>query len=146
MRAVIQRVREASVEVGDRKVGAIGPGLLVLLGVEEADTREDADWLAGKIAALRIFDDAGGVMNLAVNDVEGKVLAVSQFTLHAKVKKGARPSYVYAAKPEVAIPMYEYFVARLKTLVSAGVETGEFGANMQVHLINDGPVTFHLRA
>ena len=141
MRAVVQRVSEAAVDIGGKRVGEIGTGLLVLLGVEDADTREDAEWLARKIAALRVFDDAEGVMNLSVNEVGGSVLVVSQFTLHAKVKKGSRPSYIRAAKPDTAVPLYEYFVGVLRTEVNGGVETGEFGADMKVSLLNDGPVT-----
>ncbi len=141
MRAVIQRVSEAQVDIDNKTCGSIGAGLLVLVGMEEADTEEDANWLAAKISALRIFNDRDGVMNLSVNEIGGRVLAVSQFTLHAKVKKGTRPSYIHAAKPEIAIPLYEYFVLRLKAEIEAGVETGEFGADMQVKLVNDGPVT-----
>lgn len=141
MRAIIQRVSEARVVVEGQTIGEIQTGLMVLVGIETADTEEDADWLAAKIGALRIFDDADGVMNLSVNEVEGRVLAVSQFTLHAKVKKGTRPSYIRAAKPDVAVPLYEYFVLRLAAEIRAGVETGEFGADMKVHLVNDGPVT-----
>lgn len=141
MRAVIQRVSEAQVAIDGNVSGAIGAGLLVLVGIEAADSEEDAHWLAAKIGALRIFDDEAGVMNLSVNEVGGRVLVVSQFTLHAKVKKGTRPSYIHAAKPDTAIPLYEYFVHRLKAEINAGVETGEFGADMQVKLVNDGPVT-----
>jgi D-tyrosyl-tRNA(Tyr) deacylase len=141
MRAVIQRVTQASVEIEGAIKGKIGKGLLVLLGIEEADTEEDIEWLCGKISRLRIFDDENGVMNLAITAVDGEVLLVSQFTLHASTKKGNRPSYIKAARPETAIPLYEKFKLRLEKSVYKKVETGVFGAYMKVSLINDGPVT-----
>lgn len=141
MRAVIQRVTRASVEIEGKIAGEIGLGLLVLIGIENADTDEDADWLARKIGSLRIFDDAEGVMNLSVNEAGGKVLVISQFTLHAKTKKGSRPSYIHAAKPDIAIPMYEKLKDYLSVNVDNGIESGIFGADMAVSLVNDGPVT-----
>jgi len=141
MRAVIQRVREASVTIDGRVKSSIGQGLLVLLAVEDADTAEDLEWLSGKIARLRVFNDAQGVMNLAVTEVAGQVLVVSQFTLFASTRKGNRPAYTRSSKPEIAIPMYERFVQTLGTALGQPVATGEFGADMQVALINDGPVT-----
>jgi D-aminoacyl-tRNA deacylase len=141
MRAVIQRVRRASVTIGEEVFSSIGEGLLVLAGIEDADTTEDVDWLSSKIVQLRIFDDANGVMNIPVTDVNGSILAVSQFTLHAKTKKGNRPSYIRAAQPEKAIPLYDRFVERLTELTGKETKTGRFGAMMQVELINDGPVT-----
>jgi D-tyrosyl-tRNA(Tyr) deacylase len=141
MRAAIQRVREASVTVGDRTVAAIGTGLLVLCGVAPSDSKAEADWLARKIAALRIFDDDTGVMNRSVREVDGEILAVSQFTLHASTKKGARPSYSGAASPEAAKPLFDAFVAALERELGRSVPTGVFGAHMQVRLANDGPVT-----
>lgn len=141
MRAVIQRVSHASVSIGGKVKSAIGPGFLVLLGIEEADNREDADWLCRKIAGLRVFDDENGVMNRSILDTAGQVLVVSQFTLMASYKKGNRPSYIRAAGHDHAIPMYEYVVATLQELLKQPVGTGEFGADMQVELLNDGPVT-----
>jgi D-tyrosyl-tRNA(Tyr) deacylase len=141
MRAAIQRVREAVVTVDDRAVARIGAGLLVLCGVAPSDSIAEADWLAHKIVALRIFDDAAGVMNRSVRDIGGEILAVSQFTLHASTKKGARPSYSGAAPPEVARPMFDAFVAALERELERRIATGVFGAHMQVSLINDGPVT-----
>ena len=141
MIAVIQRVSKASVIIEDKTVAAIQTGLLVLLGIEVADTKEDADWLVRKIHALRIFNDDQGVMNRSLIDVEGELLVVSQFTLHASTKKGNRPSYIKAAKPEVAIPLYRYFVQQAEQLVGSKVPQGEFGADMKVSLVNDGPVT-----
>jgi len=141
MRAVIQRVSEARVVIGDAARGQIGRGLLVLVAVEDADTEADLEWLSGKIARLRIFNDAAGVMNLSVAEIGGEVLVVSQFTLFASTRKGNRPSYVRSAKPEVAIPPYEKFVARLAQDLGRPVQTGEFGARMTVSLVNDGPVT-----
>jgi D-tyrosyl-tRNA(Tyr) deacylase len=141
MRLLVQRVSEASVTIGGRQHAAIGAGLLLLLGIETTDDRTDAEWLAAKVAALRIFGDSQGVMNLSVNDVKGQVLLISQFTLHAKTKKGNRPSYIRAAHPDVAIPLYEYMVDRLQHEVHGKVATGVFGADMKVALINDGPVT-----
>lgn len=141
MRVVLQRVSSASVTIAGETVAAIKQGLLILLGVEDADTTEDTEWLTAKIAKLRIFNDAEGVMNLSVTDVEGEVIVVSQFTLHAATKKGNRPSYIKAARPEVAIPLYEAFVDQLGQLLNKPVLTGRFGADMQVALVNDGPVT-----
>ncbi len=141
MRAVIQRVSQASVTIAGTVKGAISRGLLVLLAVEDADTDEDIAWLSGKIARLRIFDDANGVMNCSVQEKEGEILVVSQFTLFASTRKGNRPSYIRSSKPEVAIPLYERFVARLTQDLGKPVQTGEFGAMMDVSLVNDGPVT-----
>lgn len=141
MRAVIQRVSEASVSIGGQIRGAIGHGLVVLLGVMEADTDEDIEWLSGKIARLRIFNDSNGVMNLSVCDVRGGILLISQFTLFASTKKGNRPSYIAAAPPPIAIPLYEKFVQRISADIGKPVATGEFGADMQISLVNDGPVT-----
>ena len=141
MRVVIQRVSEASVRIDDRLVSAIGPGMLILLGIEEEDDESDNDWLCGKISRLRIFNDTNGVMNLSINEVAGEILVVSQFTLHASTRKGNRPSYIRAARPEKAIPLYESFTTKLKEATGCTIRTGEFGAMMQVALINDGPVT-----
>ncbi|NJB87305.1 D-tyrosyl-tRNA(Tyr) deacylase [Lewinella marina] len=141
MRVLIQRVSEASVTIADSVSGQIGPGLLILLGVEDADTDEDIDWLCGKISRLRIFSDAEGKMNLSVTDIDGGLLVVSQFTLFASTKKGNRPGFTRSAGPAVAIPLYERFVARLSAEAGRPVATGEFGADMQVALVNDGPVT-----
>lgn len=141
MRVVLQRVTHASVEIDGALHSQIGRGLLVLLGIEPIDTQEDADWLVKKIAALRIFDDENGVMNRNVVDVDGQVLVVSQFTLMASYKKGNRPSYIRAARPEVAVPLYEYFVEQMAKTIGKSVETGVFGADMQVSLLNNGPVT-----
>jgi D-aminoacyl-tRNA deacylase len=141
VRALIQRVEEAKVIVNKETVGKIAKGLLVFIGIEDADTSDDIDWLTNKICNLRIFDDAEKVPNLSLIDVNGEILVVSQFTLHAATKKGNRPSYIKAAKPEIAIPLYEKFVATIQTLISSKVQTGIFGADMQVHLINDGPLT-----
>lgn len=141
MRAVIQRVSGASVKVEEEIVGEIGRGLMVLVGVEEADSEEDIQWLSGKIAQLRIFDDEAGTMNLSVKDIDGEVLLVSQFTLQASTKKGNRPSYIRAAKPEQAKKIYERMKEVLSTLLSRPVATGRFQAMMQVSLVNEGPVT-----
>lgn len=141
MRVVVQRVSEASVKIEKTVKSAIKEGLLILLGIEDADNDGDIEWLCNKIVNLRIFPDAGGVMNLSVLDATGEMLVVSQFTLHAWTKKGNRPSYIRAAKPETAIPLYEKFVARLRTLSGLNVATGEFGAMMDVMLVNSGPVT-----
>ncbi len=141
MRIVIQRVSDARVSVAGAVKGEIGPGLMVLVGVEEGDTEADADWLATKTAALRIFDDADGVMNLSVIQTGGRILAVSQFTLTASTRKGNRPSYVRAAGHHLAIPLYDRYCRRLEELTSAPVARGVFGADMQVTLTNDGPVT-----
>ncbi|MDB6123821.1 MAG: D-tyrosyl-tRNA(Tyr) deacylase [Pedosphaera sp.] len=141
MRAVIQRVMNANVVIGGNVKGAIGKGLLVLLAVEEADTAEDIEWLCGKMVRLRIFDDESGVMNLSVQEVQGAILLISQFTLFASTKKGNRPSYSRSARPEVAIPIYEQFISRLTADLAKAIQTGEFGADMKVTLTNDGPVT-----
>lgn len=141
MRAVIQRVSKAKVTIEERATGSIGLGLLVLVGCEEADTKEDIEWLCNKIVNLRIFDDENGVMNLSVKDVEGSILVVSQFTLWASYKKGNRPSYIRAGKPEKTIPLYKQFCTTLSYSLNKPIETGEFGAEMQVSLVNDGPVT-----
>jgi len=141
MRVVIQRVSEASVEISNEIKGSIGHGMLILLGIEEDDNKEDIDWLCGKISRLRIFADENGVMNLPITEVGGEVLLISQFTLHASTKKGNRPSYIKAAKPEVAIPVYEEFKKILELSIGCKVKTGEFGAMMNISLINDGPVT-----
>ena len=141
MRVVLQRVSEASVTIEGMKKAEIGRGLLILLGIEAEDTDEDISWLCGKIAKMRIFNDAAGVMNDSLLDVDGDAIVVSQFTLHANTKKGNRPSYIKAAKPEVSIPLYERFVDRLEKEIGKPVGTGEFGADMKVQLLNDGPVT-----
>ena len=141
MRAVIQRVKNASVIVLETKIAKIDHGLLVLLGIEIEDTEEDAFWLASKIAALRIFSDEKGVMNKCIIDSCGEVIVVSQFTLHAKTKKGNRPSYMKAANPEKSIPLYEQFKKNLSVAIDTQVQSGEFGADMKVSLVNDGPVT-----
>lgn len=141
MKAVIQRVSKASVTISQEKVAAIGSGLLILLGVEDADTQEDINWLSKKIGNLRIFGDENGVMNTSVIDISGDIIVVSQFTLHASTKKGNRPSYIKAAKPDIAIPLYESFVKQLEKEVDKVVQTGEFGADMKVEIHNDGPVT-----
>ncbi len=141
MRVVIQRVQQASVTIGDSLKSAIAHGLLVLIGIEDADGADDITWLSNKIVNLRIFDDAEKVPNLSVKDIEGDILLVSQFTLHAATKKGNRPSYIRAAKPETAIPLYEKMIAQLQTDLGKPIQTGTFGADMQVGLVNDGPVT-----
>ena len=141
MRVVIQRVSEASVTIDRKKVAAINKGLLVLLGITDADTQEDIDYLVRKNANLRIFNDENHVMNLSLKDVNADVIVVSQFTLFANVKKGNRPSYINASKPNIAIPLYEKFVADLELEIQKEIETGEFGADMKVHLLNDGPIT-----
>ena len=141
MKAVIQRVSEASVTIDGNVKSKIEKGLLILLGIEDADTQEDIQWLCKKITNLRIFDDENGVMNLSVKDVNGSIIVVSQFTLHASTKKGNRPSYLKASKPDFAIPMYEKFVEELKIVSALDIQTGEFGADMKVRLLNDGPVT-----
>lgn len=141
MKAVIQRVSAASVTIGQQIHSRIGGGLLVLLGIEDADTVEDIEWLSAKIVNLRIFNDENGVMNISLKDLGGDILLVSQFTLHASVKKGNRPSYIRASKPEIAIPLYEKMIEQLSTDLAKPVATGVFGADMKVELINDGPVT-----
>ena len=141
MRAVIQRVSEASVVVEDEKFANIQQGILVLLGIEIEDAKEDAFWMANKIAVLRIFSDEEGVMNKSITEIGGEVIVVSQFTLHAKTKKGNRPSYIKSARPEQAIPLYNQFKKVLSKVIGKKVQSGEFGADMQVSLVNDGPVT-----
>jgi len=141
MRVVIQRVTQASVKVENAIVGSITNGLLVLLGIEDADTIEDIQWLSNKIVNLRIFNDEQGVMNKSLLDVQGDVLLISQFTLHASTKKGNRPSYIKASKPNIAIPLYEQMIAQLEKDVLKNIQTGIFGADMKVSLLNDGPVT-----
>ena len=141
MRVVIQRVLESSVTINSEIVAQIQKGLLVLVGIEEADAKVDIDWLSLKIANLRIFEDEKGVMNLSLKDINGEMIIVSQFTLHAATKKGNRPSYIKAAKPDVAIPLYEAFVKQMALELNKKVQTGQFGADMKVTLINDGPVT-----
>lgn len=141
MRAVIQRVSGATVSIAGQVRGEIGPGLLVLLAIAEDDTAADGEWLAGKIVRLRIFPDAAGLMNCSVSEMEGEILLISQFTLFASTRKGNRPSFIRSARPEVAIPLYEQFQTRLTQQLGKAVATGEFGAEMQVNLTNDGPVT-----
>jgi D-tyrosyl-tRNA(Tyr) deacylase len=144
MRVVIQRVSWASVTVDGIKRGEVGPGLLVLLGIEDADTDEDVHWLAAKIVNLRIFNDFEGVMNLSVKDISGEILLVSQFTLHAATKKGNRPSYIRASKPDIAVPLYEKTIAALEEELRRPIQTGVFGADMKLSLLNDGPVTIFI--
>ncbi len=141
MRAVIQRVTHASVTIEGEVNSAIEKGILILLGIEEADTKEDIDWLCNKICRMRIFNDPNGVMNLSLEDVEGEALVISQFTLHASTKKGNRPSYIKAAKPDIAIPLYEQFLDQMETSLGKQIGSGIFGADMKVSLLNDGPVT-----
>ena len=141
MRTLIQRVQHACVTIDGQLKSQIGKGLLVLVGIEDRDTQEDIEWLCKKIANLRIFDDENGVMNRSVTETEGEVMVVSQFTLHASTKKGNRPSYIHASKPDVAIPMYEAFCAEMGLQIGKEVQTGTFGADMKVELVNDGPVT-----
>lgn len=141
MRILIQRVSKSSVTIDNREKSRIGKGLLVLLGIEDADNEEDIDWLTNKLINLRIFNDSDGVMNLSALDTDAEILVVSQFTLHASTKKGNRPSYIRAAKPDIAIPLYERFCSALEIKTGKKVKTGEFGADMQVELVNDGPVT-----
>ena len=141
MRIVIQRVSEASVVIDNKEVGSIRTGLLVLLGIVNDDSQEDIDWLCKKILNLRIFPDKDGIMNTSLIDANGDIIVVSQFTLHASTKKGNRPSYIKAAKPDIAIPLYEQFVKTIQTEFGKQVQTGVFGADMKVHLVNDGPVT-----
>jgi D-aminoacyl-tRNA deacylase len=144
MRVVIQRVSEASVSVGEKVIGKISGGLLVLAGFEEMDNMEDIDWLSKKIIQLRIFNDDKGIMNLSIQDVKGSILVVSQFTLHATTKKGNRPSYIKAAKPEIAVPLYEKFLKQLEADLGKQIQAGIFGAMMNVSLVNDGPVTIFI--
>jgi D-tyrosyl-tRNA(Tyr) deacylase len=141
MRAVVQRVSTASVTINAEVKSAIGQGFMILLGIEAADTKDDADWLSKKIAQLRVFSDEEGLMNKDIKEVNGEVLVVSQFTLHASYKKGNRPSFIRAARPEQAIPLYEYFTAQMTELLGKPTATGTFGADMKVALVNDGPVT-----
>jgi D-tyrosyl-tRNA(Tyr) deacylase len=141
MRAVIQRVNRASVKINHKIKADIGQGLLVFIGIEQSDDDNDVEWLCNKIVQLRIFNDSDGTMNLSVLETGGRIMAVSQFTLHAKTRKGNRPSYIRAAHPDLAIPLYNSFINRLSQLMGGNIETGEFGAMMQIELINDGPVT-----
>ena len=141
MRTVIQRVQHCSVTIDGQLKSNIGNGMLVLVGIEDRDTQEDIEWLCKKIANLRIFDDENGVMNRSVIDTDGEVMVVSQFTLHASTKNGNRPSYIHASKPDFAIPMYETFCAEMGLQIGKNVATGEFGADMKIELLNDGPVT-----
>ncbi|RKS56138.1 D-tyrosyl-tRNA(Tyr) deacylase [Gillisia mitskevichiae] len=141
MRIVLQRVIEASVTINENVNGQIGSGLLILVGIEDTDTKEDITWLCNKILKMRIFNDEAGVMNCSLQDIDGDVLVISQFTLHASTKKGNRPSYIKAAKPDIAIPLYEAFLLELENQLDKKVERGIFGADMKVSLINDGPVT-----
>lgn len=141
MRVVIQRAGRASVTIGRACKSAIGKGLLILVGIEEADGEEDIDWLCKKIVNLRVFDDENGVMNKSILEVGGEILVISQFTLHASTKKGNRPSYIRAAKPEISVPLYEQFCRKLSTALGREIGTGEFGADMKIELVNDGPVT-----
>jgi D-tyrosyl-tRNA(Tyr) deacylase len=141
MRIVIQRVSEASVRIDNELVGQIDAGMMILLGIEEADGQSDADWLVQKVLGLRIFSDEEGKMNRSIAEMNGRFLVVSQFTLYASTKKGNRPSYIRAARPEHAIPLYEYFIQQLGILSNTTIETGKFGADMKVSLLNDGPVT-----
>lgn len=144
MRAVIQKVSDASITIDNKKTRKIGPGLVILLGIEESDDRSDIEWLSGKITRLRIFKDDAGIMNLSVLDIKGEILIVSQFTLHASTRKGNRPSYIKAAAPETAIPLYKAFIEQMQQDLGKMVATGEFGAYMQVNLTNDGPVTISI--
>ena len=141
MKVVIQRVKKSSVSINNSIKSEIGKGLLLLVGFEKDDNEDDLVWMGNKIISLRIFDDNDGIMNLSVKDINGELLVISQFTLHAKTKKGNRPSYIKAAKPEISIPLYEQFIKELKKNIGSELKTGEFGADMQVSLINDGPVT-----
>lgn len=141
MRLVIQRVSSASVEINSIIHAKIGFGLLILIGIEETDNTEDIDWLCGKISRMRIFDDEKGIMNLSVDDINGEILVISQFTLHASTKKGNRPSYIRAANPQIAIQLYEKFILKLGNYVNTNIRSGVFGAMMYVSLVNNGPVT-----
>ena len=144
MRIVLQRVSEASVRINGSVTGEIGKGFLILLGIEHDDTNEDAQWLIQKITQLRVFSDEEGKMNLSIQEIKGRMLVVSQFTLHASTKKGNRPSYIRAARPETAIPLYNFFLDELERIAEQKVESGEFGADMKVALVNDGPVTISI--
>jgi len=141
MRIVIQRVKSSSVQIDGKIHSSIQDGLMILLGIEQNDGKEDVEWLINKVVQLRIFNDDKGVMNLSINEIEGEILLVSQFTLHASTKKGNRPSYLKAAKPDISIPLYENFIEQLKNVIGDRLKTGIFGADMKVALINDGPVT-----
>lgn len=141
MRVVVQRVKNASVSVEGKKISSIEKGFLILVGIEDVDTKEDVEWLTQKVVNLRVFDDENGIMNKSVVDVDGEILVVSQFTLFASTKKGNRPSYIRASKPDFAVPMYQQFCKKLTQLFSKEIKTGIFGADMQVSLLNDGPVT-----
>lgn len=141
MKIVLQRVSSASVTIDNKVTASIQQGFLILIGIEDADNQEDIDWLVGKISKIRLFNDENQVMNLSVQDIDGEVIVVSQFTLHAATKKGNRPSYIKAAKPDIAIPLYENFVQKLEQELGKKVQTGVFGADMKVSLVNDGPVT-----
>ena len=141
MRAVIQRVNNAKVSINGTEKSQINKGFLIFVGIENADTTEDIEWLSRKISQLRIFDDEKGIMNLSIKEIDGDAMVISQFTLHAKTKKGNRPSYIHAAKLDIAIPLYKKFIEQLSFDLDKDVKTGEFGANMQITLINDGPVT-----
>lgn len=141
MKVVVQRVSKASVTINNEKVASIGSGLLILLGIVNEDTQDDIEWLTRKIVNLRVFDDENGVMNKSLLDVDGDVIVVSQFTLHALTKKGNRPSYIKAAKPDIAIPLYENFIRQFENDLNKKIQTGQFGADMKVELLNDGPVT-----
>lgn len=141
MRVVVQRVTEANVKVNGAIIGAIQEGLMVLLGIQNEDTEEDIQWIASKLVQMRIFDDSEGVMNLSVKDIDGSILLISQFTLYAATKKGNRPSYIGAAKPEIAIPIYEQMILQLTKELGKPIATGQFGADMKVSLLNNGPVT-----
>ena len=144
MRVVIQRVQRASVTVEGEIIGSIQGGFMLLVGIENEDNREDIEWLSNKITNMRIFNDSDGVMNLSIKEVDGNILLISQFTLHASTKKGNRPSYISAARPEIAIPIYESFIQQLQHDLGKQIQTGKFGADMQVALVNDGPVTILL--
>ena len=144
MRALIQRIKEASITINGSLHASVGNGILVFVGIEESDDRDDIEWLAGKIVRLRIFNDMEGIMNLPVTEIQGEIMVVSQFTLHASTRKGNRPSYIKAAKPDVAIPLYEAFVGQLEKEFNRNVKTGLFGADMKISLINDGPVTIFM--
>lgn len=144
MRVLIQRVSQASVTIQKEIKSAIGTGLLIFVGIENEDNMEDIEWLVGKISRLRIFDDKEGIMNLSVLEINGEILVISQFTLHASVKKGNRPSYIRSARPEIAIPLYENFLKSLKEVTGKNIFSGEFGADMKINLINDGPVTIFI--
>jgi D-tyrosyl-tRNA(Tyr) deacylase len=144
MRVVIQRVSKASVTIDNKIKSKIDAGLLILLGIEDSDNREDIDWLCGKIGRLRIFGDNNGAMNLSIKDIDGDIILVSQFTLHASTKKGNRPSFIKASKPEIAIPLYKQFIIQIEKEIEKPIQTGVFGADMKVELVNDGPVTIQM--